>query len=261
MNTRTIIWMLVCLLSATIVSASNREGKGNGKLITKNISISEYNSVSLVGSVQFEYAQSEASPSLELTIDENLYSLLEIKVEGKGLHISPKEGISNFSPTVFKVKSNSRALKTISLVGSGTFQAVTPLTIDKTSLSLAGSGNIFLDKKVSGYKLETSVAGSGNIKVKDAAIETIECSVAGSGETYVSGTVERANYSVAGSGSIHAFDCKANKVDCSVAGSGDITVYAESELDASVVSSGDIRYRGNPKISKSVIGSGSISKD
>lgn len=261
MNTRITIWMLVCLLSASIVSASNRSEKGNGKIVTKNIPISEYNSISIVGKISFEYSQSDASPALELTIDENLFSLLEIKVEGKTLSICPKKGVKNLSPTVFRAKSNSRNLKECDLTGSGTFRVVTPLTINRTSLSLAGSGDIILEKKVSGYKLNSSLAGSGNIKVKNVAVEAIECTVAGSGETYVSGTVERATYSVAGSGSISAFDCKADKAECSVAGSGDVTVYAKSELDASIASSGNIRYRGNPHVSKNVIGSGSVRKD
>lgn len=261
MNVRVLFCMMALWLSATMVFAVRRDVRGNGQAVTKRIPISDYNAVSLVGSVEFEYSQSNTPSSLELTIDENLLPFLEIKVVGKTLNIHPTDECMSFSPTVFKIRSNSRALKECSMAGSGSFRVVTPLTVDKTFLSLAGSGSIVMDKRVAGYKLECNVAGSGEISVKNAAMEALECSVAGSGEIYVKGAVPRAVYSVAGSGEIRGYDCKVTKAECSVAGSGNIEVYALSELDASIAASGDIHYRGNPRVSESVVGSGSIRKD
>lgn len=261
MNTRITLWVMALLLSTTMAFASGRDGKGNGQVVTKQIAISDYSAVSLVGNIEFEYSQSDASSSLELTIDENLLPLLEVKVEGKALSIYPNEKCRRFSPTVFRVKSNSCVLKECSLAGSGSFRVITPLDVDKTTLSLAGSGCILLDKEVSGYKLVCSVAGSGDIQVKDVAVEALECSVAGSGEVYLKGAVPRATYSVAGSGEVRGYDCKVNKAECSVAGSGNIEVHAVSELDADITSKGEIRYRGNPRVSKSIFGLGSIRKD
>ena len=61
---------MVCIwLLATNGFAQNTI-KGNGNIITKEISISDYDEISYVGKVNIEYEQSNASPSFKITIDE-----------------------------------------------------------------------------------------------------------------------------------------------------------------------------------------------
>ena len=258
-----------CLLMSTVCGfARSKTIKGNGRVVSKNIPISAYDAVSIVGNIEFEYEQSQAAPSLELTIDENLIPYLEIKVEGRQLKIAPKqqgeddnwETNVQLNPTVYLVKSNSSALKEVNSAGSGSFTVVSPLKIDRMEINKAGSGSVVFQKRVTGYKAKMNLAGSGEIHAKELAVDQLECNLAGSGEVYLKGAVPRADFSVASSGEIHAFDCKVDKADCSVAGSGEIEVYAVDRLDASVVGSGGISYRGNPSLSKSVMGSGSVEK-
>lgn len=259
----------VCLLLGTVSGfARQRMIKGNGQVVTKNIPITAYDAVSIVGNIEFEYEQSQATPSLELTIDENLIPYLEIKVEGRQLKIYPKEEKSGdkwemnvqLNPTVYKVKSNSFALKELNSAGSGSFTVVSPLKIERMEINKAGSGSVVFEKRVTGYKAKMSLAGSGEIRTKDLAVDQLECSLAGSGEIYLKGAVPRADFSVASSGEIHAFDCKVDKADCSVAGSGEIEIYVVERLDASVAGSGSVYYKGEPSLSKSVMGSGSVEK-
>lgn len=262
-------FFLLCLFLCTVTGfAKHKKLDGNGKIVTKDISISAYDAVSIAGNIDFEYVQSDEAPSLQLTIDENLLPYVDIKVEGRDLKIAPKDpdgsdrrgnGIQ-FNPTVCKIRSNSAGLKEINSAGSGNFVIVSPLKIEKIEVNKAGSGSVNFEKKLTGSKAQLNMAGSGSIGAEDLAIEQVKCSLAGSGEVKLKGTARRGDFNVASSGEIKAYECKTEKADCSVAGSGTIYIHAVDGLDASVAGSGNIYYKGNPSVSKSVIGSGSVEK-
>lgn len=268
MKTKTFLLMLCLWLSATLCMANSRVLKGNGKVVTTVVPIGEYDEISIAGSPEFEYTQSDAAPYLELIIDENLVPYVATEVKGHTLRVyfkhdknrGPGNQEHQFRPTQYKIRSNSKALKECSVAGSATLRVMSPLKVQKLEASVAGSGEICFEKKLTGWKAGFSVAGSGEVTARDIQTDNLECSVAGSGEIYLKGGVPRASYSVAGSGELHGFECKAENAECSVAGSGTIEVYAVDKLDASVASSGEIRYRGNPTVSKSIVGSGSIEK-
>ena len=264
MKTRTFFFMACILLLATSGFAQQNTIEGDGNIITKEISISDYDEISYVGNVNIEYEQSNASPYLKITTDGNILSHLDIKIKGKTLIIQPKDeriyfkGNSyglNLKPTVCEIKTNSRELKDISAVGGGEFVAKTPLKVDRLNVDIAGSSTINFDKRLEARKIDFSVAGSGDINATRLKVDNLDCSVAGSGSVLLK------DLSVAGGGDISAFGCVFRKVECSVAGGGDIEVYAAEQLDASIAGGGHIRYEGNPELSKNVVGGGSIKKN
>lgn len=261
---------MVCIWLLTTNGFAQNTIKGDGKIITKEISISDYDEISYVGKVNIEYEQSNASPFFKITIDENILPHLNIKIKGKTLIIQPKDekkyfnGNSyglNLQPTVCEIKTSSRELKEISAVGGGEFIAKSPLKTDKLDISIAGSSTINFDKQLEARKINFSVAGSGDINATQLKVNNLDCSVAGSGSILLKGEAERGDLSVAGGGDISAFGCVLRKAECSVAGGGDIEVHASEQLDASIAGGGHIRYEGDPELSKSVIGGGSIKKN
>lgn len=268
MTTRASLFIFCLEMIAISGFASDHKVEGNGNLITKEIKIGDYDEITLVSSADFEYEQSDKAPYLSITLDENLFEYLIAKVEGKNLRIYPKSihkdrdnGQSyQLRPTTFKIKSNSKELKELNTVGSGSFVISKPIKINKTEINMAGSGSVTFKGLVEGYKLECNMAGSGEISAQKLQLDNLSCNLASSGEINISGTVDRASFNVAGSGEIKADGCKVRKVECSIASSGEIHVYASEYLDASVVGSGEIHYKGNPEVSKSIIGSGSIRK-
>lgn len=265
MKTR-IIFLIACLLALPIfLQAKNYVIKGNGKIITQVIPISDYNTVQTIGSGEIEYKQLHKAPYLEIRVDENILPYLDISVTGKTLEVKYKNmhernSSFNITPTVFTIQTNSSELKELNAAGSGSFVVASPLDVSKLVINLAGSGNVIFDQTLQGNKGEFNLAGSGNIMIKNTQLRTIDCNLAGSGEIQIKGKADRASYSVASSGEIKAFSCEAKKVECSVAGSGTIDLHATEQLDANIISSGEIRYKGNPVLSSNNIGSGSIKK-
>ena len=145
MKTKAFFFM-VCIWLLTTNGFAQNTIKGDGNIITKEISISDYDEISYVGKVNIKYEQSNASPFFKITIDENILPHLDIKIKGKTLIIQPKNekkyfnGNSyglNLQPTVCEIKTSSRELKEISAVGGGEFIAKSPLKTDKLDISIA----------------------------------------------------------------------------------------------------------------------------
>ena len=280
MKTNFYILTACLLLVATGGFAKSRKIEGNGKLVTKEISIKEYDAISALGGVAIEYEQSSASPYLRVTVDENILPILDIHVKGKTLSIGIKEDKGNinsetvilngntkvvtngysFSPTKYIIKTNSQTLKDINLVGGCSMTVESNFKVDKISANIAGSGNIDFSKSTDIHKGEFSVAGSGEIKLRKFIATNISCSVAGSGEIKLNGKADRGDFSVAGGGDIYGYNCELRKGESSVAGGGNIEIYATDQLEASIAGGGKIRYKGDPTVSQSTVAGGSIKK-
>lgn len=109
-----------------------------------------YDVISLISSGDFEYVQSDVVLYLKITVDENILSVISIKIKGKTLETGPKQINSDsrykesysIRPTRLKFQSNSRKLKDLSSIGSGNFTVNSPLKATKLNISLVGSGNI-----------------------------------------------------------------------------------------------------------------------
>ena len=240
------LWSLVCLICMAAWCGTLRAEtiKGNGKVITKEYQFADFDEISFVGPAEFTYEQSEAAPSVTVTIDENLLPYLEVKVKGKELHIGPKaEGMLGRSkelrPTVFTIKANSKTLEEVSLAGSGSFKA---------------------DQLVKAKELELNLSGSGTMCVEMLQADELEGNLAGSGNLVVKGKVREAKFNIAGSGDVKADACEAEEVEGNIAGSGDLEAYATRKLKGNIVGSGDIYYKGDPKVESSCLGSGKVKK-
>lgn len=217
----------------------NKKVSGNGDVITKTFKTSDYDGVSVAGSMDVELVTGKEG-TIKVEAESNLMEHLEIKVKGDRLTIGIENGINLNTRKGIKVY----------------------VPVEKIEyVSLAGSGDIYSNLTLKSEKMKISVAGSGDIKLKTESKELI-LGVAGSGDIKVSGRTENLDASVAGSGDISAYDLKANNVDATIAGSGDVAVFCNGgELKASIVGSGDLRYKGETSnIKKSIMGSGDITK-
>ncbi|NLP56616.1 head GIN domain-containing protein [Lutibacter sp. B1] len=125
-------------------------------------------------------------------------------------------------------------------------------------VALAGSGDIISNDVIEADTLETSIAGSGDIELK-VSTNKLSSNVAGSGNTNFTGNTNDFNCSIAGSGDIMAYDLTSKIATIKIAGSGDVKVNVTDEIHTSNVGSGDVYYKGNPSVIKAKsVGSGDI---
>jgi len=261
---RNILIIAAAIISMTLNACTiNMDGetlggktvKGDGNIITRNIDVTAFNeiSTSLPATVNFTIADNY---SCTVTVDENIFNYLEIKVkEGDLLLRKPDEHKNvNLRPTSFVIDITAPSVEQINLAGSGTFNANSPLEAEKLEANVAGSGDIVFNETVTVGEAELNVAGSGDLVCNELVAGKLDCNVAGSGDLkVVSGKVQEAEAGVAGSGDI-VLTCDIENLDANVAGSGDIKARVNGKLAYGIFGSGDIGYYGNPVVEGDKVG-------
>lgn len=240
--------------------------KGNGNVITKEISITDYAVISASGSsLVVHYEQSEATPYLKVSVDDNIFEIYDFEVvDGDKLKIRPNKNHrfnTQIRPTEFIVYTNSRNLRAIDCAGSTTFLLESPLQTGDLDIDVAGSGNVKMPYRVDASKARVDIAGSGTIYADNLHCSEFSGDIAGSGEVHLTGSAEKAAYQIAGSGDYYGYDFVTEHVKADVAGSGNMQIHANSSIKVSVAGSGDIRYKGNAtEVNQSIAGSGSVKR-
>lgn len=253
---------ITCIYSIPSASASNflKTIKGDKKIITKELKISDYESILLKGSADVIYEQKGSTPTyLTVEIDNNLLEYIDIQVENKKLSIGTKTSVS-ISPTKFLVRTNSKVLTEAIILGSGNMSLIGKLESEQMALTIKGSGDITGNKIITS-SLNIEIKGSGNITLSNINAQKTTAQIKGSGDIKLEGTSSSVAYSTFGSGNINAKQLIALSGTASTKGSGDIDIYSKQTLDCNIQGSGDISYYGAPtNIQKSIKGSGDIKK-
>jgi hypothetical protein len=238
--------------------------KGDGDLVTQEITIRDYEEIDVSGSsLKFNYVMSNDAPELTITVDQNIYEKYDFMVSGSKLQIKPKKEYehAHFAPTKFTVTTNSSALRKVEAAGSFDFTVNSPLNTNELTLDLAGSCMVDLTDSVIFHRLDVDIAGSGTLNAFALFGESLDGDIAGSGRLNLGGQVAKTSVEIAGSGTVRAFDLQVEDLKCEIAGSGNIEISVSNSIRAEVAGSGNIKYRGNPQdIHKNVAGSGSIKK-
>jgi hypothetical protein len=289
MKTKTAIFLIALLAITASLPVHSETIKGNKNIITKTISIKDYNEVSAAGNMTFEYEQSDKEPYFEITVDENILPYINIEVQGKKLIVAPKKRNEdgwnnsnyNLNPTVYKIKSNSKELQKISFAGSGQFIANSPLRTSSFAIDMAGSGKIELTRPVTATHIKANMAGSGSINAGELAIDNTDLNMAGSGKIVINKGLKgnHAKLNLAGSGKLIVYKADVSKADCNLASSGELTITGTtneasyntagsgkinasdckaSQVSANVTGSGRVELYASTQLNASVMGSGNI---
>ncbi len=235
------IILSIALCSITSVNAQwwgSKKVSGNGNMVTKNRSTSDYDEVKVKGNLDVSLVSgSEGQISIEG--ESNLIEHIRTEVEGDVLKIYVEKEYW------LKPSKGKKLLVTVPFE-------------DLTKVTLAGSGDINSSDVIKASNFKTGISGSGDIKLIIDA-QNSEGYVTGSGDLTLSGASNNFDCKVTGSGDLMAFDLNSKEVIASITGSGDIEVTATSSIKARITGSGDINYKGNPqREDKKVSGSGDI---
>jgi len=232
---------LVLLLTTSCSAQWGKGVKGNGKKVTVDRTVSEYDALAVSGWFDVDLVEGKEG-ELTLEGEENLLEYIITEVENGKLIIKVEKGVN------LKPSSSSDGIRITVPVES----------IDAVSMS--GSGDIVGKKTIKSSNFKTAMSGSGDITL-DIETESITAAMSGSGDMNLSGSTRNFEATISGSGDIKAYDLEADNVEATVSGSADIKVTAKEMLKARVSGSGDISYRGNPKkVDTKTSGSGDISK-
>jgi hypothetical protein len=86
MKKKNIILSVIILVLISVNSCTCFCKKGSGNVITKKIELTEFDAINIDGQAQVFISQGN-SPSVEISIDSNLYEYVKAEVSGKKLKI------------------------------------------------------------------------------------------------------------------------------------------------------------------------------
>ncbi len=227
------------ILFISLSACAQNKRKGNGKLVTKERSIDNFDALKVAGSFNVELTSSMEN-QLSIYTDENLIEDIITEVKDRTLIIRTKKN------SYFKT-SNRKSIK-----------IKVPLVALK-SAKLSGSGKIYSEERIKSNRFNANLSGSGKIVLSLATAE-VKTQLSGSGKIHLKGEASNVKAKLSGSGSIRLQELQAKDAEASLAGSGSIYINCTDNLNATVAGSGRIRYFGEPtgKIYTKVAGSGSI---
>jgi hypothetical protein len=239
-----IIAISISLLFASCIDLIAKEIKGDGKLVTKTITVSDFSKVKIEVPVKVNYSQGKSAGNLEFTTDSNLWEYYDIYTKNDVLYIKLKDEFRNntrIKATKSLITISSEELDKIEIIGSGDIHFRTVFTSEKLSIDITGSGDIF--------------ANQYPIQIEDCSIN-----ITGSGDVRLAGNIQNAKIKITGSGDVKALDCEIAQLNISISGSGDVKASVTDKLDVRIAGSGDVKYKGNPEITTKISGSGKVVK-
>jgi hypothetical protein len=214
----------------------NKKITGNNNVVTKTVNTSDYDAISVTGSMDVELVNGNEG-IIKVTTDENLHEYLVIESKDGTLKIKTKKNFSLKTKKGIHITVPFKVINDLALIGSGDIVTKSSIKTSRFDVELTGSGDIILD--IEADDIDARVTGSGDLKM--------------------AGKVTDFEVKVTGSGDFKGSELSSTNTQVYVSGSGSAKVNASSSIKARVNGSGDIRYSGNPELNDTkVMGSGTI---
>lgn len=247
MKTNSLIALAIsAVLTLGTTSCVKKVVKASNNFIKKEIQVSDFQNIQLLGSIDAIYVQGEQS-RIEIYGPDNIVPLIETDINNGTLTIKYKDNTAILNAKKVEVKVTTNNLSKLNINGSG--DITLPNGIKQASgleMLVNGSGNIS-GKGIEVKKLSVNINGSGDASLQDIKSERFSGKILGSGNIDLSGVTGNADYEIAGSGDINAAKLQTINVKATTLGSGDISCYATGILAGNIAGSGNIIYKGNPK--------------
>ncbi len=222
---------IAALVSQNTVAQNNNSEtlEGNGKLVTKEISVQAFSELKASGVYELRLVQG-AAEGVKIEADENLQSLFEVKNEGNKLVIEMKQlrNINLKSKNKLRVYVTFKNLKELELSTVGNVKSEAPLQFESLELNNRSVGNV-------------------DLHLTAAAIEVNNSSV---GNIMLSGKAEKAVVKNSGVGNFKATDFKVQTMNIENNGVGNADVNAEKELKVQDSFLGKVRNSGTAAMRK-----------
>lgn len=194
--------------------------------------------VAVSGTLSVELVQGNTT-GITLSGDDNVLPSVETRLQGRSLHIGPREGHDLRTLRPVHVRVVLPALSTLALGGSTRTEAAGWRTT-RLSVALGGSCTASLDR-LEATRLEVNIGGSGRVDATGRA-GSLDVTIGGSGQARLGDlAVDEARVTVAGSGSAEV--AAANTLATTIAGSGTVLQRGAAEPRSTIIGSGRVVRR------------------
>jgi hypothetical protein len=269
----TIAMFLVMFLISDQAIAQWSSVRGNGKVVTKERTVSDFSGVKISCSADVFLKQGN-DHAIAVRTDENLQDMIETEVRNGTLHIDINGNIRNVE--VLEVYVTVHNLEKVVINGSGDVESENTIKGMDFEIQINGSGDVELDLDVKSLETEINgsgdvevsgvqgifdlqVAGSGDFSAEDLRLSECHVRINGSGNVELEGSADQLFINQSASGDVNMYSLVSENVEATASGSGDIVVYVTGRLKARLSGSGDLTYKGDPaSVDISASGSGEV---
>ena len=209
--------------------------KGEGDVQKKTLTVPAFHGIAMEGSMDVVLTQGPAQ-SVVVEAQANIAALVTTEVRN-GIWIITTE--KNYSTDKdFVVRITAPVIDVVKLDGSGDVTSSGTFTAEVMKLGIAGSGNITL--AFNAERTEADIDGSGDMKLSGTTA-TLSVDLAGSGDVNAKGLrADKADVDIMGSGDVTLF--ASESLDASIAGSGDVAFAGRpGKVNTNVMGSGEVR--------------------
>lgn len=248
-NIITTIAVAITIIAGQFVSGTNtakaspiveiQNPKGNKNVETKDIWVKNFDKIKIEVDAEVHYYQSESESGIKITIDENLFELINATVDVNTLTIKLYQNVK-LQPSKFVIEIYTNNIELISNKKNATIEFKTEINVKELKIENKGNGKIFSMKST---------------EVKDLEVENI-----GNGTITLVGKADNARIFLSGAGKINMENYAIRNCTCENSGAGDIYIYASKQLDCMLFGKGNIYYMGDPEIKKDIPGVGKLIK-
>jgi hypothetical protein len=222
--------------SEYISTGNGTRVQGSGNVIEQVRQVGSFKAVRLDGPIDVKLRAGNAE-SVTVRTDDNLAQMIETTVENGVLVVNLKKNAAFRTKSGLQVLVDFKELHGAAIKGSGDM-VIDRVQSEKFDASISGSGDLRVDQLQTGV-FTASVAGSGDMTVAGAAQRQV-ISVAGSGNVQAKRLSGKdVKVSIAGSGDVMVN--AADSLDVTIAGSGDVSYLGSPpRISKSIAGSGEV---------------------
>ena len=198
---RAVVCGLIAVLIAAPASAGFFEGrgvKGSGDMETRELDLEDFSAIKIGGAFDLEIGFGDQQ-SVKVTIDDNLWDLLEADVRGGELELDWKKSVRPSDEC--RIEIVVRSLDEMNISGAGDVR-IHDFAGDRFRFKLSGAADLEMDGEVD--RLEIRVSGAGDIDTRDLRARDVEITISGAGSADVRAT-ESIDAHVSGVGNIDIY--------------------------------------------------------
>lgn len=153
--------------------------EGSGQLETRELQLADFTRIDMGGAFDLRVSFGDRQV-VEVTIDDNLWDILEAEVSGRELTIGWQKDCQPDGKCLVKLTVTS--LEEINIHGACDAE-IEGFRGDSFAYNLSGAGDLTMDGEVD--NLEIQVSGAGNADTRDLKAKQVEVKVSGAGNATV----------------------------------------------------------------------------
>ena len=226
MKTSLVIFIVAVAGLVALSSCHKFKKRGNGHITTEERAVTPFTKISIDGLFPVELSQDGGAELVKVEADQNLQSMISVKVEGNELIIKTSTDSSISNPSKMKVYINIRKINELNFNAVGSMITKGVIKLDSLNVNSESVGKLSLNLDADFLRANLNSVGS----------------------TVLAGKVREVRINNKSVGALSAFDLKAGTMMIHNTSIGLTEVYADSAFYIRSSSVGVLYYKGPGQI-------------